>query len=135
AAAAVKQLYPARPFEYDIAEGSPNLFVPPAGLRRVLVQLLRHAVFTAAADRPLRIEISARRSGDGVELRVADNGRGYAAASQPDAFEPFAHGAGEGDSGLGLFLVRHVVDGWGGTIQLHAEPGEGSIFTIFVRSP
>jgi two-component system OmpR family sensor kinase len=135
AAATVKQLFPAQPFVYDIAEGSPNLIVPYAALRQVLVQLLRHALTTAAANSLLRVEMGTRRSGDGVELWVADNGRGLPPESQPDAFEPFARGAGEGDSGLGLFLVRHIVDGWGGTIQFHSEPGRGSTFTIFVRSP
>jgi signal transduction histidine kinase len=135
AVAVVKQLFPAQPLEYDIAEGSPSLTVPYAALCQVLVQLLRHAVATAAFDRPLRLAISGRRSGDGVELRVADNGRGLPPEGKPDAFEPFARGAGEGDSGLGLFLVRHIVESWGGTIQFHSEPGEGSTFTLFVRSP
>jgi signal transduction histidine kinase len=135
AATIVKQLFPAQPLEYDIAEGSPGLIVPYAGLRQVLVQLLRHAVATAAFDRPVRVAISARRSGNGVELRLADNGRGLPPDRKLDAFEPFARGAGEADSGLGLFLVRHIVESWGGTIQFHSEPGEGSTFTLFVRSP
>jgi two-component system phosphate regulon sensor histidine kinase PhoR len=135
AVAQVNQLFLGQPMEYHIAEGSPSLIVPAAALHQVLVQLLRHAVATAASDHPLRVEIGARRSGDGIELWVADNGRGLPAESQPHAFEPFARSAGEGDSGLGLFLVRHIVDSWGGTVQFHSAPGQGSTFTIFVRSP
>jgi two-component system sensor histidine kinase KdpD len=133
AAAIVKQLFPGQPLEYHIAEGSPNLIVPFCALRQVLVQLLRHAVRTAAPDRRLRVEIGARARAGGVELRVADNGQGLPAECQGDAFVPFARAAGETDSGLGLFLVRHIVDGWGGTIGFHSEPGRGSTFTLFVR--
>jgi signal transduction histidine kinase len=135
AAAEVNQLFPGQPIEYDIAKGSPPLTVPYAALRQVLVQLLRQAVAGAATERPLRLEIAAQRKADGVELRVADNGRGLPPERQNKVFEPFAGSAEGTDSGLGLFLVRHLVDTFGGTIEFHSEPGRGSTFTIFFRSP
>jgi signal transduction histidine kinase len=135
AVAEVNQLFPAQPIEYDIAKGTPLLTVPYDEFRQVLVQLLCNAVATAATDRPLRVEVEAQRKGDWVELQVADNGRGLPPERQANVFEPFPGGAEGTDSGLGLFLVLHLVDTWGGTIQFRSEPGRGSIFTIFVRNP
>src|SRR5262245_55828958 len=68
AVAEVSQLCRGRPVEYHIAaERGLTLGVPYRALRQVLVLLLRHAAQNAAADRPLRVEVGARRTPGGLE--------------------------------------------------------------------
>jgi signal transduction histidine kinase len=123
--AEVKQLFPDRPIEYDIALTAHTLTVPRPDLRTVLLQLLLHAVQRSDGDRPLRLRLDARRTDGAVEVLVADDGPDVPARRQADLFEPFAP-AGN----LGLFLVQQIVDGWGGGISLSSAPGQGCAFTI-----
>ncbi|HXG10237.1 MAG TPA: HAMP domain-containing sensor histidine kinase [Gemmataceae bacterium] len=136
AAAEVKLLYPDYRIEYDFSHPAPALTVPRPALHRVLVQLLGHASRAGTPDRPIRVRVGARSTDAGVEFWVADDGVGLSPAQQRQLFEPFAgpdrpEGAGE----LGLFLVRHIIEGWGGTINVRSEPGQGTTFTITVRGP
>jgi signal transduction histidine kinase len=131
AAAEVKKLSPAQEIEYHFQEPGPVLRVPCLALRQVLVQLLRNAVRAAVPGRALRIDVGGGPSGPGVEFWVRDNGRGIAAETQRRLFEPFPGGDG---TGLGLFLVRQIVDGWGGSVRAQSEPGGGSVFIITLSS-
>jgi signal transduction histidine kinase len=81
------------------------------------------------------IGIRARQTGRDVQVTIADRGRGIAAAEQSRIFEPFyrtpdviaarIHGAG-----LGLSLVRRIVQAHGGRITVSSEPAKGSEFTV-----
>ena len=99
------------------------------GLRLVLIHLMRNAV-QAGGGRARPIDVGSRRIAEGVEWWVADDGRGIAEGQQGRLFESFVGGAG-----LGLFLVRQFVAGWGGAIRVQSEPGRGATFTVLVRAP
>jgi signal transduction histidine kinase len=129
AVAEIKWLNGDRKVEYHLPQVPVPAHLPRAALHQVLTQLLRNAA-QAGTDRPLRIEVGGRRDGDMVTFWVADNGRGLTLAQQGQLFEPLAgRGAAEGN-GLGLFLVRQLVDSWGGTVRVQSEPGQGSTFTV-----
>lgn len=113
--------------EYHFAAEASTLRLPRRGLRLVLVHLLRNAV-QAGGGRSRPLEVGSRRTPEGVEFWVKDDGRGLSEAQQAGLFECFAGGAG-----LGLFLVRQVVAGWGGAVGVHSEPGKGAVFTLLVR--
>lgn len=81
---------------------------------------------------PSAITIQARRHGDGVELAVIDNGGGIAEAWLSEAVEPFET-TKESGLGMGLPIVRSIVEQHGGTIDLHNEPGRG--LTVRLRVP
>ena len=81
---------------------------------------------------PSTITIQARRHGDGVELAVIDNGGGIAEAWLSEAVEPFET-TKESGLGMGLPIVRSIVEQHGGTIDLHNEPGRG--LTVRLRVP
>ena len=100
-------------------------------LRLVLVHLLRNAV-QADGGCASCVEVGSRRARDGVEWWVKDDGRGLPETQAPRLFECFAGG---GTAGLGLFLVRQIVAGWGGAMRVHSEPGAGATFAVLIRTP
>jgi signal transduction histidine kinase len=114
----------------DVAAGLPMVPCDHARIAQVLHNLIGNAIkFT---DRGGIITISARDCGDRVELSVSDTGRGIAAADVPRVFERYwqgdrgtAHGVG-----LGLAIVRGIVDAHGGAVGVESMIGKGSTFTL-----
>jgi signal transduction histidine kinase len=78
------------------------------------------------------IEISVGREADRARLVVRDHGVGIAAADLPRIFERFERAAARhvGGFGLGLWIVRQVVDALGGTIAVESRLGSGSVFVV-----
>jgi len=102
-------------------------------LRQVLWNLGENAVKYRRPDVPLRLEIYGHAAPNTYELIVSDNGSGMSPWVARQAFEPFFRGK-DGEStqgtGLGLSVVKRVIDACGGTLSLESEPGQGSTFTI-----
>jgi heavy metal sensor kinase len=102
-------------------------------LERLLLNLLDNAIkFTPAGGHVL-----ATFSREGTEARVAvqDTGIGMVPAAVPHLFERFfradpARSSGVEGAGLGLSLVKWVVDRHHGRIQVESQPGQGSTFTV-----
>ncbi len=101
-------------------------------LRRVLNNLLRNAV---ESSRPRsRVWIRTRRAeepGFTVALEVEDEGEGMAPEALANAFKPYFT-TKPGGTGLGLFIVRQIVDEHGGRVELRSEPGVGTTVTILL---
>jgi signal transduction histidine kinase len=102
-------------------------------VRQILLNLLSNAVkFTPDGG---RIEVSAGRAGDYVEVSVRDTGIGIALEDQATVFEEFRQVGGprtqvlEG-TGLGLALAKRFVDLHGGTIGVQSAVGQGTTFTV-----
>jgi len=69
-----------------------------------------------------------------MEIWVQDNGRGILPEDIQQIFHPFQRGGNalnEPGAGLGLSLVKEVVDLHGGEVQVRSEPGKGSVFSLF----
>jgi len=98
--------------------GSPNQF------KQVFWNLIRNALKAMPDGGALTIEIGRGPKG-GVDIRVADTGKGMSAAERDRMFEPF-YSRFEGGQGLGLAVVRRVVDDYGGTIRVASEPNKGT---------
>lgn len=114
-------------FRIRVPEGFPPLWVDGSQMRQVLVNLLTNAGQAVGADG--RIELSARVIGAGVELRVCDDGPGFAADLIDRAFEPLVTSKRSG-IGLGLALCRRIVDNHGGRIEANNRPEGGAELTI-----
>jgi len=86
------------------------------------------------------IRIHLKKTGPGAELSVEDRGIGIPMPDQGDIFEGFFRGASavrENPSGvgIGLKIVKHIMDAHGGSIKVNSLPGKGSKFTLeFSRS-
>jgi len=101
-------------------------------LKQALFNLLSNAVkYTPEGG---RVVLSARRGADGVELSVADTGVGIDEADQDRVFESFERAAGRRQSGagLGLSLVKRLIELHGGRVTLRSKAGQGTSVTCFI---
>lgn len=105
---------------------------------QIAMNLVDHAI--AATDEG-RIELRLSQAPDDpdrVRLSVRDTGRGIAKSELARVFEPFAKGAGSDEGskrrgvGLGLAIVRELVDRMDGTVSVESEVGRGTTFTVDV---
>jgi heavy metal sensor kinase len=110
-----------------------GLTVPadPRRLGQVLANLLDNAIkYTPPGG---KVSMSARRDGAVVRLDVTDTGIGIASHDLPHVWDRLYRGdqsRAERGLGLGLSLVRAIVAAHGGTVDVAAEPGRGSTFTV-----
>jgi signal transduction histidine kinase len=119
--------------ELEVAPAMPMVRGEVTYLRRVLDNLLSNAIkFTPMGG---QITVRLLREGDRVTLQVSDTGIGIPPDQQADVFERFYQVDGSsrrryGGVGLGLALVKEVVQAMDGTVSLDSMVGEGSTFTI-----
>jgi signal transduction histidine kinase len=125
-------LAPPADVRIEIAPGLPWIVAERVPLEQVLRNLLANAITYRRASGAC-VRVSARDVGDSWELAVADNGPGIA-ASQRDRIWRLFHTSRPGEgTGLGLALVRRIVESHGGGIRVDSSEGEGS--TFYVRWP
>lgn len=98
-------------------------------LQQVTLNLVRNAL--AATPRGGKITVKIERIDRKVQLVVRDTGPGIDPEVQAHLFEPFfTTRAQEGGTGLGLAVVRSIVEEHGGKIDVHSEPGAGAEFVV-----
>jgi signal transduction histidine kinase len=116
----------------DVEPGLPAVDVDPTQIEQALLNLVTNAI-DAMPDGG-RLTLGARHDGDGVELVVADTGAGIAASDLARVFDPLftTKPPGKG-TGLGLPILREIVEAQHGTVRLDSRPGEGT--TAVVRLP
>ncbi len=105
-------------------------------LLRAVVNLLSNAARYTSPD--AAISLLATRDGDEVRIEVADRGDGVAEASLPRLFDPFfreesSRSRATGGLGLGLMLVRQIVEAHGGSI--HASNRDGGGLSVVMLLP
>jgi signal transduction histidine kinase len=101
-------------------------------LTQAMLNLARNAIDHTPPD--AEVAIGSAWGDDGIHFWVRDSGPGVAAVDRDRIFERFARGSTgrrrSDGAGLGLAIVRSVVDALGGRVQLASRPGEGATFTI-----
>jgi PAS domain S-box-containing protein len=105
--------------------------VAPKTLRSVVYNLLSNAVKYRAPNRPAEVQLRAQCTPESVVFEVQDNGLGLNEAQQGQLFGMFRrlHTHVEG-SGVGLFMVKRLVENAGGTIAVRSQPDTGTTFTV-----
>ncbi len=111
------------------AEGDPDL------VAQVWQNLLGNAAKYSAERQPARVAVSSHRDARGLWYRVTDNGAGFDMAQAGRLFMPFQRlheGSRFAGSGVGLSLVRRIVEHHGGEVRLRSAPGVGTVaeFTL-----
>jgi len=118
----------------DCEDGLPGVDADADALDRILKNLVSNAMKYSPAGSAVRVTARAR-DGAGVEFSVHDTGRGIPADALPHVFEPYYRAPGVGSArgaGLGLAVVKSLVDAHGGAIDLESEPGHGTRVTFFI---
>jgi signal transduction histidine kinase len=113
------------------AARSPDVHADPARLAQILRNLLANAI--AATPRGGSIEVRGATEDGMIRIEVADTGSGIAAEHLPRVFERFyradpARARETGGAGLGLSIVKQLVEAQGGRVFVESEPGRGSTF-------
>jgi signal transduction histidine kinase len=128
----MRAVYPERPFQCD-AMGDTCGEWDVARLQQLTINLLDNAVKYGAPGTPIRAVY--RDAGEDVLFSVHNQGAPIPEELRPRLFEPFERAgqpaAGSGtSSGLGLYIVREIVEAHHGRIDVHSTPQEGTTFTI-----
>ena len=122
---------------HRLSAGLPRLHADARAVKQILLNLLANAVkFTGPGG---QVTVEVRRVEDGLELAVSDTGIGIEAADQQRIFEPFVQVESELNrrfegTGLGLPLVRSLVELHGGRITLESAPGQGTRVAVWFPS-
>jgi signal transduction histidine kinase len=116
-----------------VAEDLPGVEVDKEAIGQALVNLVNNAIKYSRDEKSIRIRLEAN---DGrLLLSVADRGIGIARSEQKKIFEKFYRAEDSlvhetKGSGLGLALVRHIMEAHGGDVEVESAPGSGSTFTL-----
>ena len=111
----------------------PDVEADPERIAQVLRNLLTNALQHTPAGG--RVTVLSRRAGEQVEIAVRDTGRGIPAEHLPLVFERFhrvdpSRSRATGGAGLGLAIVRRLVEAHGGAVRAESEEGKGSTFSF-----
>jgi signal transduction histidine kinase len=106
-------------------------------VRRILTNLIGNALKYGSSGKWIGVSVQKAGGdrGDEVELRVADRGRGIDPEDLPHVFDAFYRGGTVIDrrargNGLGLALVKRIVEGQGGRIEVESTRGKGATFIV-----
>ncbi|MFC2005120.1 sensor histidine kinase, partial [Chloroflexota bacterium] len=119
--------------DVETGEGLPLVYTNEGELAQVLFNLVNNASKFCPDGGKLKIE--AVTEGDWCQVSVIDNGIGVKEKDQERVFEPFSRSDNRlskerGGTGLGLALVKQIVERYGGRIWVQSEYGKGSRFTF-----
>lgn len=103
-------------------------------LRSILYNFISNALKYSAPERRPFIKISTAKENRFVVLSIADNGLGIPLENQNKIFQMFKrlHSHVEG-TGIGLYIVKRIIDNAGGKIEVESEVGRGTTFKIFFK--
>lgn len=104
-------------------------------LRSIFYNLITNAIKYRDKVRPIVISLQTQKSDGGILLTIQDNGLGLNQDQQAKLFTMFKrlHSHVEG-SGIGLYIVKRIIDNNGGKIEVESQEGKGSTFKILFRS-
>lgn len=106
-------------------------------LRRVINNIVGNSI-KYMREEPGHISIRVRDVGDYVQVEIEDNGRGIAAKDLPLIFDRFyrsdsSRNSSKGGSGIGLSIVKKIIDDHGGKIWASSVEGKGTTMTFVIR--
>lgn len=124
----------ARDHRIDLQFEADEVFADEKRAEQVLRNLLENAVRYVPKGKEIRILWS--RAPAGIKLSVRDNGPGIAPEHQARLFERFyrvdeSRARSDGGTGIGLSLVKHIMQRHGGTVSVQSQPGVGAEFVCY----
>jgi signal transduction histidine kinase len=122
----------------EVAESLPPARIDREAFSRALWNLIENAAKYSDRGKPIRVFV--RRDNNSLLAGVEDHGYGIAVSEQARIFQKFVRGsdakrAGVRGVGIGLALVKRIVEAHGGSVRVESEPGRGSTFTLVIPCP
>lgn len=107
-------------------------YADTARLQQAIENLIANAMHYSPPGGRVKVEVSTSLQNEEqwVHVRVSDEGPGIDPTQRARLFQCFAAGANSAGLGLGLYLVRGIVNAHGGTVSVHSVAGEGSSFLL-----
>lgn len=125
-------------FHYDNdVDENVEIIADPEQLRKVINNIISNAVKYMDKEKP-EISLDLKDAGDFVEVSIGDNGKGIAKTDLPYIFERFfradsSRNSMKGGSGIGLSIVRKIIEDSGGRIWANSVEGEGTTLHFVLR--
>lgn len=122
------------PIDVDVPPQDLGLFGDPAAMEHILTNLLDNAMKYSEPQGSIHVAVI-DREGE-VLLTVRDEGQGIDPEQVGHIFERFqqaTNARGSASVGLGLYIVKNLVEAQGGIVTVDSEPGKGSTFTVSLR--
>jgi signal transduction histidine kinase len=118
-----------------IDEDIPKVMFDPDAVEGILINLFSNVIKFSTNVKEIMLGL--KKNPEGIRLILADKGVGIPPEELPNIFNRFYRVKGTTDydasgSGLGLTLVKHIVDAHGWQIEVDSTPGQGSIFSITI---
>jgi signal transduction histidine kinase len=105
------------------------IFADKEQISRVFINLFKNALQAIPKERPAQIHIDVLKLNRIIWIRIKDNGLGIPEDMQEKIFQPNFTTKSSG-MGVGLTLVRNIIEGSGGTISFRTKQNEGTVFII-----
>ncbi|MHB1226592.1 MAG: sensor histidine kinase [Desulfurivibrionaceae bacterium] len=115
-----------------LAEALPSLTGFQLELHQIMHVLLANGLEAVQGMENAEITVESAREGEGIGVRVRDNGPGLSSEAAAHLYEPF-HSSKAGHLGLGLYLAKKLITRCGGEISCESSPGRTS-FSFFISS-
>ena len=98
-------------------------------LTRIVTNLVKNATQALSEIENPRVEVKVKKENNKVVISVSDNGKGIEDAHKLQIFEPKFTTKSSG-MGLGLAMVKTIIEAYKGTISFTSELGKGAVFTV-----
>jgi signal transduction histidine kinase len=114
------------------------MIADPEQLGRVIHNIVGNAVKYMRAEEPSFISLRVRDVGDFVQIEIEDNGKGICSKDLPYIFDRFYRGdasrnSAAGGSGIGLSIVKKIIEDHGGKIWATSKEGSGTVMYFVLR--
>jgi PAS domain S-box-containing protein len=119
-------------FRLEVADDLPETWLDADKIDQILVNLIENAVRHGAGMVTTMVERTQIDDDEAVVVSVRDQGEGISPEVAPRVFRQFWKGKRRGGTGLGLYIVKGLVEAHGGTITVQRAPGGGAEFRFTV---
>jgi len=109
-----------------------DIIADPERLSQVILNLLSNALRATSTDG--KVVVTASVADNRMKIEVEDTGIGITEKDLPFVFERFYRGQ-NGGLGIGLTIVRELIEAHGGSIEVQSAPGKGSRFSVLLPLP
>ncbi|HEY8401506.1 MAG TPA: HAMP domain-containing sensor histidine kinase [Cytophagaceae bacterium] len=116
------------------AEEAPMVWFSKTNFRRILYNLILNAIIYRSPLRKPEIMIKSFQSNGYIVVSVVDNGLGIAKENMEKIFSMFKRAHSHvGGRGVGLYIVKRIIENSGGKIEVQSELGKGAIFNVYFK--